>query len=300
MALKDVLSTLKHEGYIIKKLDQYLLSLNDKDGDRRWDINSPSSASKCERAIVYGRLDYESDANAIDARTRRIFDNGTETHERLQKYMMDEGMLKMDEVPVFLDRLQIQGHTDGLLQLNRYELGILEIKSINTNGFSKLLDARDDHKEQALVYMVCLEERRKWLKDKFSTEDEIMNYFITDEYRTFIENHYKHMEGGNHYSKGEKLQFKYEQHMKADRLLWNTPRPINKSIFLYEDKNTQELKEFTVKHDEESWMNLEDKFEYINEYVAKKEVPPRPDNATSKSCTVCRWCNFKSTCFPGF
>lgn len=297
MALKDVFSTLKNEGYIIKKLDQYLLSLNDKDGDRRWDINSPSSASKCERAIVYSRLAYESDANAVDARTRRIFDNGHGMHDRLQKYMMDEGMLKMDEVPVFLDRLQIQGHTDGLLQLSRYELGILEIKSINTNGFSKLYDARDDHKEQALVYMVCLEERRKWLKDKFSTEDELMSYFVTDEYHTFIENHYKHMEGGNHYSRGEKLQFKYEQHMKADRLLWNTPRPINKSIFLYEDKNTQELKEFTVKHDEESWANLEAKFEYINEYVAKKEVPPRPDEATSKSCSLCRWCNYKTECF---
>ena len=191
-----MLSTLKNEGYIIKRLDQYLLSLNDKDEDRRWDINSPSSASKCERAIAYSRLGYEPDANTVDARTRRILDNGTDTHKRLQKYMMDEGMLKMDEVPVFLDRLQIQGHTDGLLELSKYELGILEIKTINTNGFSNLLDARDDHKKQALVYMVCLEERRKWLRDKFSTEDELMSYFVTDEYYTFIENHYKHLKGG--------------------------------------------------------------------------------------------------------
>ena len=65
--------------------------------------------------------------------------------------------------------------------------------------------------------------------------------------------------------------FKYEQHMKADRLLWNTPRPINKMIFLYEDKNTQELKEFTVKYDEELWKDLEAKYEYINEYVAKRK-----------------------------
>ena len=292
-----MLSTLKNEGYIIKRLDQYLLSLNDRDEDRRWDINSPSSASKCERAIVYSRLGYESDANAIDARTRRILDNGTDTHERLQKYMLDEGMLKMDEVPVFLDRLQIQGHTDGLLELSKYELGILEIKTINTNGFSNLLDARDDHKKQALVYMVCLEERRKWLRDKFSTEDELMSYFISDEYYTFIENHYKHLKGGNKFSREEKLMFKYEQHMKADRLLWNTPRPINKMIFLYEDKNTQELKEFTVKYDEESWANLEAKFKYINEYVAKKEVPPRPDEATSNSCSLCRWCNYKNECW---
>lgn len=91
--------------------------------------------------------------------------------------------------------------------------------------------------------------------------------------------------------------FKYEQHMKADRLLWNTPRPINKMIFLYEDKNTQELKEFTVKYDEELWKDLEAKYEYINEYVAKKEVPPRPDEATSKSCSLCRWCSYKTECW---
>ena len=71
-------------------------------------------------------------------------------------------------------------------------------------------------------------------------------------------------------------------------------------IFLYEDKNTQELKEFTVKYDEELWKDLEAKYEYINEYVAKKEVPPRPDEATSNNCSLCRWCSFKSTCFPGF
>lgn len=297
MALNKVLRTLKNEGYIIKKLDQFLLSMNDRDGDRRWDINSPSSASACPRERVYSRLGYEADANAIDARTRRIFDNGTYTHERLQEYMLEQGMLKMDEVPVFYDELQIQGHTDGLLELNRYELGILEIKTINTNAYSKLTDAKEDHKEQALVYMVCLEERRKWLKNKFSDEKELVEYLVSEDYQEFIKNHYKHMKDGSKYSRGEKLMFKYEQHMKADKLLWNTPRPINKMIFLYEDKNNQQLKEFTVKFNEELWEHLDDKFRYINEYVNKKEIPPRPQGATSKSCNHCRWCNYKTECW---
>jgi len=85
--------------------------------------------------------------------------------------------------------------------------------------------------------------------------------------------------------------------MKADRLLWNTSRPINKMVFLYEDKNTQELKEFTVKYDEELWKDLEAKFEYINEYVAKNEIPPRPEEATSKNCSLCRWCSYSTECF---
>lgn len=297
MALKNVLSTLKNDGYILKRLDQYLLKMNDKDADRRWDINSPSSASKCSRAIVYSRLGYDSDANSVDARTRRIFDNGTNTHERLQKYMMDEGMLKMDEVPVILDDLAIQGHTDGLLELSKYELGVLEIKTINTNGFSKLVDAKEDHKEQALVYLVCLETRRKWLKDMFKTEEELLEYLVSDEYHTFVSNHYKHVDEGNKFSKAEKLMFKYEQHMKADKLLWGTSRPISKMVFLYEDKNTQEIKEFTVKYDEQAWAVLEEKFRYINKFVSNNEIPPRPEEAKGKSSSICRFCNYKSECF---
>lgn len=297
MALKNVLSTLKNDGYILKRLDQYLLRMNDRDADRRWDINSPSSASKCSRAIVYSRLGYESDANSVDARTRRIFDNGTSTHERLQKYMMDEGMLKMDEVPVFLDDLDIQGHTDGLLELSKYELGILEIKTINTNGFSKLMDAKEDHKEQALVYLVCLESRRIWLKDRFKKEEELMSYFMSDEYHEFIKSHYTHIDEGAKFSKSEKLMFKYEQHMQADKLLWSTARPISKMVFLYEDKNTQEIKEFTVKYDEGAWRLLEEKFKYINEHVSRQEIPPRPEEAKGKSSSICRFCNFRSECF---
>ena len=301
MGLKKLLDTLKSEGYIIKKLDQFLLAKNDEDeGDRRSDINSPSSASRCERAIVYGRLGYETDGNSIDARTRRIFDNGHGMHDRLQKYMREQGILVMDEVPVYLDRLQIQGHTDGLLQLTKFELGVLEIKSINTNGFSKLIDARADHKEQGLVYLVCMEERRLWLKENFESIEELQKYLVSKEYQEFVENHYQHMKSGNHYSRGDKLIFKYEQHMQADELLWKTPRPINKMVFLYEDKNTQELKEYVVLYNEEAWESLEEKFEYINRYIAKNKVPPKPKEATSKSCTMCRWCSFKNNCYPGF
>lgn len=297
MALSKILNTLKNEGYILKRLDQYLLSLNERDANRRWDINSPSAISKCPREIAYSRLGYEPDSNAIDARTRRILDNGTYVHIRLQDYLLKEGILKMDEVPVFLDEYQIQGHTDGLLQINDYELGILEIKSINSASFSKLIDAKPEHKEQALVYMMSLENRRLWLKSNFKTEEELQKYFVSDEYQKFILDHYNHLVDGDKYTREEKLYFKYEQHMKADRLLFNTPRPITKMIFLYENKDTQELKEFTVKFDEELWGEIKEKLEYINSFVNKKELPPRPEGATSKNCSICRWCNYKNECW---
>lgn len=291
------MTTLKRDGYIVKRLDQYLLSMNDKDGDRRWDINSPSSAGKCPRAVVYSRLNYDRDSNSVDARTRRIFDNGTGVHERLQKYMLDCELLAMDEVPVFDDKLQIQGHTDGLLNLSKFELGVLEIKSINSNSFSKLVDAKEEHKLQAITYMYCLENRRKWLKDNYSTEEELDKYLNSKKYEKFIREHYGHMEDGAKFTAEEKFKFKLECHQKADKIMWNASRPINKMVFLYENKDNQELKEFTVKFDEEMMETLIEKYKYINEHVAEQKIPPRPKECTSKSCYNCKWCSFTLECW---
>lgn len=297
MSLKNIMGTLKKEGYIVKDLDQYLLKMNDKDGDRRWDINSPSSAGACPRSVVYSRLGYDRDAVSVDARTRRIFDNGSYVHERLQGYLKSCGLLVMEEVPLFDDEYQVQGHTDGILRLSKFELGVLEIKSINTDGFRKLVDAKEEHKLQALIYMYCLENRRLNLKKKYKSKAQLDKYLNSNVYVEFIKNHYKHLVGGSHYSTEEKFNFKLKSHQEADRVLWETVRPINKMIFLYEDKNTQELKEFCVKWDDNLLNELLAKYEYINSYVADEKIPPRPTEATSKSCTHCRWCNFKSNCW---
>lgn len=297
MALKDIVKRGKSKSYIIKPLDEYLLSLNSKDEDRRWDINSPSSAGRCPRGIVYSRLGKEADANAVQPRVRRIFDNGTHTHERLQKYMLDCGVLLMDEVPVWNDSLQIQGHTDGLLDLKKGEGGILEIKSINSQSFNKLIDAKDEHKLQAQVYLYCLEKRRKYLKRRFKDEKALEKYLNSKVYNKFVAKHYSHLKGGHHYSLEEKMQFKIECHQKADRILYSFKKPLTKMVFLYENKDTQELKEFTVGYDQERVDWLKEQYESINEYVAEEKIPDRPEEATSKSCGYCRWCSFKLECW---
>lgn len=297
MGLKKIMSTLKRDGYIVKRLDQYLLSMNEKDADRRWDINSPSSAGKCPRAVVYGRLGYDSDSNSVDSRTRRIFDNGTGVHERLQKYMLDCDILAMDEVPVFDDKLQIQGHTDGLLNLTKFELGVLEIKSINSNSFSRLVDAKEEHKLQAITYMYCLENRRAWLKSTYDSEDELNKYLDSKEYKKFIRDHYKHITDGAKFSAEEKFNFKLKNHQDADKIMWRASRPINKMVFLYENKDNQELKEFTVKYDEEMMNTLIEKYQFINDCVFTNEIPPRPTECKSKSCGTCRWCNYTLECW---
>lgn len=50
MSLNSIFNAMKKEGYIIKDLDLYLLSLNGEDNDRAIDVNAPSQIGSCPRA----------------------------------------------------------------------------------------------------------------------------------------------------------------------------------------------------------------------------------------------------------
>jgi hypothetical protein len=295
MALKVIFATMKHEGYVLKKLDLYLLQLEDKDEDRRWDINSPSMSSQCSRAIYYSRTGVERDAFHIDARTHRIFDNGTHYHLRMQKYLTDMGIVLMCEVPAFDKDLEIQGSADGIIKLNEHELGILELKSINSGQYAKLIDALEKHKEQAQCYMSCIEKQRQYIQSIIKSPYQLKKYLRAKSTFDYYAKMYDHLKSGSHYTREEKLNYRVGQHIELDRILWHTPRPINKMIFLYENKDTQELKEFCVGWNQERVDMLEKKFKTINRCIKKHKVPPR--EGKSKSCEMCRFCDFRNTCF---
>lgn len=296
MGLKNIFNTMKEEGYIIGRLDRYLLSLNSQQtDDRRRDINSPSQSYQCSRAIFYRRTGVQGEVNNIQPRVRRILDNGTYTHRRLQDYLLNAGILIMDEIPVFNLEYQILGHTDGLIKLNSFENAVLEIKTINNDNFAKLIDALEEHKIQAQIYMFCLEERRKFLRGKIKTAEELEQYITSEEVIEFYKSLYPQVVDGSKFTKEEKLQFKVEEHQKSDRILWSTSKPINKVVFLYENKNTQELKEFCVKWNDELLNAVLEKFEYVNYCVANNILPER-EGDTNKS-SKCRFCEFSSICW---
>ena len=314
MALKSVFNALKNEGYVIKPLDMYLLSLNSKDNDRATDVNSPSQASVCNRANYYARKGYQNDGS-IDPRTRRIFDNGTKTHERLQEYLLAQGILISDEVPCINPNYNIQGHTDGFLnlgkvttetvlvpkgccraklQVNKYtEVGILEIKSINSNGFTQLKDAKPEHKQQAMIYLYCAEERRKLLQEKYKTLQDLLA--STEERAEEFRQRYQHLQDGHKFTREEKIDFQVKLCLDADYVLYNTTRPITKVVFLYECKDSQQLKEFCVKRDDTILEVTLDKYTRLNEACETNTIPER--EGTSKSCSTCRFCNYKIECF---
>lgn len=297
MALNDLLkSVAKQEtSYVTGALDTYLIQHSLEANDRAIDVNAPSQIGKCMRSNFYARTQVSSDGS-IDARLQRIFDNGTKTHERLQEYLTDMGILLCDEVPLINEEYNIQGHTDGILDLGNGEIGILEIKSINAQNYSALKDAKEEHKEQGLIYLYCLEERRKYLQRKYGNlYDMRMSRSLE---RLELKKRYSHIKSGRKHSAKEKIDFQLYLHDICDDILIDTEIPVTKVIFLYENKNTQELKEFVVERNvttEHIISDILSRCETLNDYVIKREEPPR--EGSSKSCNVCRWCNYKNHCW---
>ncbi|MFI3211563.1 MAG: hypothetical protein R3Y64_11020, partial [Peptostreptococcaceae bacterium] len=171
--------------------------------------------------------------------------------------------------------------------------GILEIKSINSNGFVKLKSAREDHQQQAMVYLYCSEERRLYLKSKYPT----LQAFLDDEgsRREYYEDRYKHLKDGSTYNREEKIRFQVNSCLQADFILFNTTKPVDKVVFLYENKDNQELKEFTVKRNKDLVKDAIDKYKMLNDCCVSNTLPNR--EGTSKSCQTCRYCNYKTECW---
>lgn len=245
--------------------------------DRKHGWNSPSSIGNCLRQSFFSRVGTPPDFVSNDPRLQRIFDNGTGVHIRLQDYLKKDGVLLLDEAPVVNEAYQILGTTDGLL-IDGDRLAVLEIKSIYSLGFNALKDAKPEHKLQAGIYLFCLNEmrklllkgKRKWLEEFYLLK---LDGFIQDGTR----------------SKEEKIAERFATFKTTLDLLEKYPKPLKRTIFLYENKDTQELKEFSVEDDGVVKEALK-KFDALNDYVAEKELPPIERTYACNSCRYRKVC----------
>jgi CRISPR/Cas system-associated exonuclease Cas4 (RecB family) len=148
---------VKQDLSLVKKLDEHLWTLNEKDQDgRATHCIHPSefATAVCDRRIALG-LQGVKRVPKIPPNLRRIFDMGHAFHEVIQtslKWALGEEFA--DEVEVNDKKLKITGHCDGVFASIREGL---EIKSISVNGFKKLTNAKAEHRRQATMYSVILE-----------------------------------------------------------------------------------------------------------------------------------------------
>lgn len=125
----------------------------------------------CGRELYYGLIGAESEG-AWDPRVRRILDTGTAVHAQLQCYLDEisrksgdefefspEVDINPDSNPI-ADRMDISGHTDGECAVragNDEVRFLLEIKTINDAGYSKISSPHSEHLMQGTIYQKCLD-----------------------------------------------------------------------------------------------------------------------------------------------
>ncbi len=68
---------------------------------------------------------------------------------------------------------------------------------------------------------------------------------------------------------------------------------IMDGILLYEDKNTQEIKEFYIKYNPEIVDELLEKIRYVNECIRNRELPERE---SAPPAWQCRYCSYVPIC----
>lgn len=127
------------------------LQLQSKPRDRRGTI-SASSLDSCKRKQQFTFLGMP-EVN-YSPKTSQIFQNGTFMHIRWQMAGLTEGWLAEGEVPVPADNAYgLSGTRDGVA----HEGSVVELKSINSNGFSSVntFGPKESHKFQVGTYMVC-------------------------------------------------------------------------------------------------------------------------------------------------
>lgn len=143
----------------VKNQDTWLLKHIDNNlkYTKKWtvkDVFYPSMlGNPCDRYLYLaynGRLDDQ----VIEAKTARIFDNGSALEVRMKKYFERLGLFLAEEQQVRLNLPPISGRYDFLLKHEEHGRIILELKSINDKGFSALIDSpKHEHIIQLQIYL---------------------------------------------------------------------------------------------------------------------------------------------------
>tara|TARA_R110002020_G_scaffold12392_3_gene45399 strand:+ start:104 stop:787 length:684 start_codon:yes stop_codon:yes gene_type:complete len=113
----------------------------------------PSSlGNPCDRYLylAYNGLMPPLDVNP---KLQRIFDTGGSFEERVEGYLTKADLLQGREIPAKFSDPPISGRIDFIIKGDKDEKTILELKTINSDGFSKLKVPKPEHVTQVQLYL---------------------------------------------------------------------------------------------------------------------------------------------------
>jgi hypothetical protein len=144
------LNKYREDIWLVDLLDEYLGGTMDSP---RSGVFHPSTLSnKCDRAvwlIYHGQMV----SSPLEAVTQRIFQNGDYLEKRVEKWLTNLRILVGREIPVKFEFPPMSGRMDFLIKHELYGIMPIELKSINTSGFSKLTTPKEEHQLQLQMYL---------------------------------------------------------------------------------------------------------------------------------------------------
>jgi CRISPR/Cas system-associated exonuclease Cas4 (RecB family) len=218
----------------------------------------PSSIGRCTREIVYALLGYKGEP--IDPRSYLIMENGTYFHSRVENIVGNSDIIITPEYCIKSDELNISGRSDILIE-NIYP-------HISSNHVIKLYSTIEAcEAEPKLLYE--------------GPDNDIMIV----ELKSINSKGYAHVVNNNKPKIENLMQLQLYMHLTG----------IREGLLLYENKDSQYIKEFRVLYSEEIVQQVLDQISRINNALVSKELPPKEHDKSDRECENCR---FKFICWP--
>lgn len=262
------------------RIDDYLHETRNPKGDecvptRRF---RPSQLAKatCLRKMVYEYLgaEYEGNLGGFDAKTHRVFDNGHGVHERIQNYLADMHKWSGGEISL---------------------IGRWKCKSCGKlYGYHTVKQKPEDAWVPKPDKCKCGEEKRfRYMEIPAAIPDHLIEgasdgcLLISGEkflleIKSASNNVFSGLSGVPTY-------------YKPQINLYMHGTGIFQTIFLFENKNTQELKEILYRYESSALTPIFKKTKAAAAFVKKKKMPPRFTNSQDVQAH-CRLCEFRKIC----
>jgi CRISPR/Cas system-associated exonuclease Cas4 (RecB family) len=231
----------------------------------------PSSAGMCSRRIVYGMMDYPKED--FDGRVLMIFDNGTYMHNRIESVLEDTGLMIAPELSFKKEEWRVSGRSDAVIYNFLPHKSSSNIITLREPIYD--LDEDGSHKRDEDGNRIIT-----GYKDLYEGPD---NDVMIVELKSISES------GFNYLNRGPKDNHKRQLH------LYMYLTGIRAGMLLYENKNTQELKEFIIEYDEELAKEVVEQIIMVNKHVDENKLPEKEYNRTDFEC---RYCPYKNICWP--
>ena len=106
----------------------------------------------CDRAVwltYHGKMV----SSILVPKVKRIFQNGDYLEKRVESWFYGLGILLAREKPLKMETPPISGRMDFLIKHQNYGILPVELKSINTSGFSRLTRPKTEHQIQLQIYL---------------------------------------------------------------------------------------------------------------------------------------------------